>query len=73
MASDALAVPLLIGLGADELSMSPAAIPEIKAVIRRLAITDCCATAEAALQLPSADAVRALIRRTWPWLGSETL
>ena len=73
MASDALAVPLLIGLGADELSMSPAAIPEIKAVIRRLAIADCRATAEAALQLPSADAVRALIRRTWPWLGSETL
>ena len=69
MASDPLAVPLLIGLGASELSVSPAAIPEIKAVVRRLALADCRKVAEAASQLGSAAAVRELVRQTWPWLG----
>jgi phosphotransferase system enzyme I (PtsI) len=36
MASDPLVVPLLIGMGLDELSMSPIAIPEVKKIIRSL-------------------------------------
>jgi len=70
MASDPLAVPLLIGLGASELSASPAVIPEIKAVIRRLSLTDCQGIAKSALNQTSADAVRQLVRRSWPWLGT---
>jgi phosphoenolpyruvate-protein phosphotransferase len=68
MASEPLAVPLLVGLGVTELSASPAVIPEIKAVVRRLALADCCAAAQRALQLDSADAIRALVRDTWPWM-----
>lgn len=68
MASDPLAVPLLIGLGVTELSASPAVIPEIKAVVRRLNLAECRAAAQAALQLDSAEAIRAQVRATWPWL-----
>jgi phosphoenolpyruvate-protein phosphotransferase len=68
MASEPLAVPLLIGLGAHSLSASPAAIPGIKAVVRRLAQAECRAVAQRALQLDDAAAVRALVRTTWPWL-----
>lgn len=71
MASDPLAVPLLIGLGASELSVSPAAIPDIKSLIRRLSLADCKENAKAALNLTSADAVRHLVRQTWPWLGTS--
>lgn len=70
MASDPLAVPLLIGLGVTELSASPAVIPEIKAVVRRVSLAECQAAAQAALQLSSAEAVRAHVRQTWPWLAA---
>jgi phosphoenolpyruvate-protein phosphotransferase len=70
MASDPLAVPLLIGLGMTELSASPAAIPQIKAVVRRLSLAQCRATAQAALQLSSAEAVRLHVSHTWPWLAA---
>lgn len=70
LASDPVAVPLLIGLGASELSASPAVIPEIKAVVRRLSLADCQSAAQAALQLTSAEAVRAHVKRVWPWLDA---
>jgi len=71
MASDPLAVPLLIGLGVTELSASPAVIPEIKAVVRRVSLAECQAAAQAALQLTDAEAVRAHVRNTWPWLAAS--
>ncbi len=40
MAGDPTATPLLIGLGVDELSMTPPAIPLIKAAIRELTIEE---------------------------------
>ena len=70
MASDPTAVPLLIGLGVTELSASPAIIPEIKALVRRLRLTDCQSAAQAALQLDSAEAVRTQVKNTWPWLAA---
>jgi phosphoenolpyruvate-protein phosphotransferase len=70
LASDPVAVPLLVGLGASELSASPAVIPEIKAVVRRLSLADCRSAAQAALQLTSAEAVRAHVKRVWPWLDA---
>ena len=71
MASDPLAVPLLIGLGASELSVSPAVIPQIKAAIRQLSLADCQGVAKAAQKLTSADTVRQLVRQTWPWLDTS--
>jgi phosphotransferase system enzyme I (PtsI) len=41
VASDLLAVPLLVGLGLRELSMEAAAIPEIKAALARVTVAQC--------------------------------
>ncbi|MGQ9608715.1 MAG: phosphoenolpyruvate--protein phosphotransferase [bacterium] len=40
MAGDPLAIPLLLGMGLDELSVSPSSIPEIKKIIRSLSIEE---------------------------------
>ncbi|MCP5086078.1 MAG: phosphoenolpyruvate--protein phosphotransferase, partial [Rhodobacteraceae bacterium] len=60
IASDPQAVPLLIGLGVDELSISVPAIPAIKAQIRELKLSECQENAKKALTLDSAAEVRAL-------------
>ena len=60
IAGDPQAVPLLIGMGVDELSVSVPVIPSIKAQIRRLQFSDCQALAQQALTLESAAQVRAL-------------
>ncbi|MEI8029940.1 MAG: phosphoenolpyruvate--protein phosphotransferase [Comamonadaceae bacterium] len=59
MASDAMAVPVLIGLGVHELSVSVPAIPAIKALVRRLSFADCQALAQEVIQLGTATEVRA--------------
>lgn len=63
LASDRLAIPLLLGLGVTELSAAPHFVPDLKALVRRLSIEDCRAHAERALQMESAADVRALARR----------
>jgi len=60
LASDPLAVPLLLGLGVTELSAAPAAIPSIKAAVRRLRLDDCRKAAERALAASSAQEVRTI-------------
>ena len=40
LAGDPLAVPVLVGLGVDELSMNPAGIPRAKAVLRAINLTE---------------------------------
>ncbi len=62
LATDAAAVPLLIGLGVRELSVVPAQIPRIKSLVRTLASAEGAQLAQRALELPSASAVRALAR-----------
>jgi phosphoenolpyruvate-protein kinase (PTS system EI component) len=59
LASDTMAVPVLLGLGVDELSASVPAIPAIKALIRRLALADCQRLATDVLRLGTAAEVRA--------------
>ncbi len=59
MASDAMAVPVLIGLGVHELSVSVPAIPAIKALVRRLSFADCQRLAQEVIQLGTATEVRA--------------
>lgn len=60
VAADALAAPILAGLGVDELSMNPADIPRIKAVLRSIDPEKAAALAEKALNCSSAAEVRRL-------------
>jgi multiphosphoryl transfer protein len=60
VAGDPHAVPILVGLGIDELSVSPPAIPTVKAQIRRLSLTNCRELAQRALNCSTAEEVRAL-------------
>ena len=61
IASDPRAVPILIGIGVDELSVSLPAIPAVKAQIRALRLESCRELAERALAAESAEEVRALV------------
>ncbi|WP_260430932.1 phosphoenolpyruvate--protein phosphotransferase [Nocardioides sp. LS1] len=60
-ASDELAIPVLVGLGVRELSVSPPAVPRVKAAIRQLDVEHCSALAQRALGLAEADDVRKLV------------
>lgn len=55
------AIPILLGLGLDEFSMNPPAIPIAKEVIRQLTLTRAREIASHVLQLDSAAAVRAYV------------
>jgi multiphosphoryl transfer protein len=61
IASDPQAVPILLGLGVDELSVSVPAVPAVKAQVRSLSLAHCQDLAARALTLDSAAAVRALV------------
>ena len=54
MASDPVLVPLLLGLGVDELSSAPALVPPVKFLIRRLKLTEAQELARFALNCESA-------------------
>jgi phosphoenolpyruvate-protein phosphotransferase/dihydroxyacetone kinase phosphotransfer subunit len=59
-ASDPQAVPLLVGLGVDELSVGPRRVPLVKAWVRELDSAAAGELARSALELEDAAAVRAL-------------
>jgi phosphocarrier protein FPr len=58
LAGNALATPLLVGLGLDELSMNAPAIPAVKTAVRRYTIAEAQEIAKQALALDSAEAVQ---------------
>jgi len=60
LASEPLAVPVLVGLGVSELSVSPPAVPATKEAVRRVDAGAATALAREALRLASAEDVRAL-------------
>ena len=60
VAGDPQAVPILLGLDIDELSVSLPAIPTVKAQIRRLSLTSCRELAQRALNCSTVEEVRAL-------------
>ncbi len=62
LASDPLAVPILIGLGVTELSATPALVPEIKALVAGLTLDRARAHAAEALACATAADVRTLAR-----------
>lgn len=61
LAADPLAVPVLVGLGVDELSVSGRSIAEVKARIRELSLAQARTLAQQALAVGSANDVRALV------------
>ncbi|MBJ9976288.1 phosphoenolpyruvate--protein phosphotransferase [Pseudomonas sp. S75] len=63
LAADPQAVPVLLGLAVDELSVSARSIAEVKALVRQADYSTARALACEALQQDSAEAVRALVER----------
>jgi phosphocarrier protein FPr len=62
LGSDPLAIPVLVGLGVDELSVSVPAIPEVKAIIREMDYSKSKALAQKSLECSTAMDVRALVQ-----------
>jgi phosphocarrier protein FPr len=60
LAADPVAVPVLVGLGVDELSLTPNVIPNAKAVIRKLKHDRAVALVEKMLATDSAGSARSL-------------
>lgn len=61
IAADPLAAPILLGLGIDEFSLNPQAIPTLKQKITQLTVAQAQAIALSALKLDSAAKVRSLL------------
>jgi phosphotransferase system enzyme I (PtsI) len=70
MAGDPEMIPLLLGLGVDELSAAPSIVPQIKFLVRRLKTDEARSLAESALQTDSGVEVlkrsKALVREIAP-------
>ena len=61
-----LAIPVLVGLGLDELSVNPPAVPLVKELIRALSRREAEALAREALEEEGAEAVERLVRARVP-------
>lgn len=61
LAADPIAAPILLGLGLDELSLNPQAIPALKQAIAEATIAEAEAITKAALKLESAARVRSVV------------
>jgi phosphocarrier protein FPr len=63
LGSDAAAIPILLGLGMDELSVSIPSVPTVKAQVRSLKISELGSLAREALNCSTAQEVRELVKR----------
>jgi phosphoenolpyruvate-protein phosphotransferase len=63
LAGDLHAVPVLVGLGVDELSVAVPIVPAVKARVRSLVLEECKETARQALDAADGAEVRALVAR----------
>ncbi len=72
MATDPAMVPLLLGLGVDELSATPPLVPPVKHIIRHLKLSECQELADFALACESSAEIltrsQALVARSAPEL-----
>jgi phosphotransferase system enzyme I (PtsI) len=62
LAGDPVWAPLLLGLGAHELSMSPAALPEVRFMLRHSSLTELQQLAQRALSSTEANLTRLLLQ-----------
>lgn len=63
LGSDAAAIPILLGLGMDELSVSIPSVPTVKAQVRSLKISELQLLARDALNCSTAQEVRELVKK----------
>jgi phosphotransferase system enzyme I (PtsI) len=77
MAGDPTAIPLLIGLGIDELSVAPPMLPQIKYLIRRIKLSEAQQLAAQALECESSVDIlvqsRAMVQRVAPGMFHTVL
>lgn len=76
MAGETLYLPILLGLGLDELSMNAMSIPKAKKVIRSLRMQDCRSLADQVFQFGTSEEIHRCIRETmgaWFPNGIETI
>jgi phosphoenolpyruvate-protein kinase (PTS system EI component) len=66
LAGEPAAIPILLGLGLDDFSMSPRAVPIAKQILRGLTVPEAEEIASAALQMGSADEVLAMVHERVP-------
>jgi len=71
LAGEPLAAPILLGLGLDEFSMSPAQVPVIKKVMRNLIKKDCEILADKVLKLSTDQEVIAQSKEFLADLGLD--
>ncbi|RKZ20327.1 phosphoenolpyruvate--protein phosphotransferase, partial [bacterium] len=62
IAGDPLSVPVLLGLGVDELSTSPIIIPEIKSIIRGLTMEEARSITEKVMRMNRVEEIRRYLR-----------
>lgn len=65
MAGDLQAIPILLGLGVDELSMSPGMIPAVKQVLRDWSLSEAQELARKVQELDDAETIRQAVNE-WP-------
>lgn len=68
-AADPALACVLVGLGVSALSMTPVALPEVRAALARHTLDQCRAAAEAARAAPGAPAARSAARAKLPGFG----
>ena len=77
VAGDPTAIPLLIGLGIDELSVAPPMLPQIKYLIRRIKLSEAQKLAAQAIQCESSVDIlvqsRAMVQRVAPGMFHTVL
>ncbi|MDQ6827301.1 MAG: phosphoenolpyruvate--protein phosphotransferase [Gemmatimonadota bacterium] len=71
LAGDLDAVPVLMGLGVDELSADVPIVPAVKARVRALSMSLCQSIARDALDAPDGAAVRAIVARMTSGPGAQ--
>lgn len=62
MGGNALATPLFLGYGIDEISLAPSLIPAVKEVLQRSRVPDCEALLASVLQMESPEEVEAALK-----------
>ncbi len=68
LGGDPLAIPLLVGMGMDELSMNPAEIPAAKQIIRQISLKEAREISRQALEMETPYDVIALVKNAFPFI-----